>query len=38
MNMPSAPVQSQAPAFSFDAIQKIFRSKDGTDVVALRDV
>jgi NitT/TauT family transport system ATP-binding protein len=38
MNMPLTPRQAEAPAFSFDRLQKEFRSKDGGDVIALRDV
>jgi len=38
MNMPLTPQQAEAPAFSFDRLQKEFRSKDGGDVIALRDV
>jgi NitT/TauT family transport system ATP-binding protein len=38
MNMPLTSGQAQPPAFAFDHLQKIFRSKDGGDVVALRDV
>jgi len=38
MNMPLTTAQAQAPAFSFDGVQKVFRSKDGSDTIALRDV
>jgi len=38
MNMPLNPAHAQVPAFSFDKVQKVFRSKDGSDTVALRDV
>jgi NitT/TauT family transport system ATP-binding protein len=38
MNMPLTPRQAEAPAFAFDRLQKVFRSKDGADVIALRDV
>jgi len=38
MNMPLTPQQVEAPAFGFHRLQKVFRSKDGGDVIALRDV
>jgi NitT/TauT family transport system ATP-binding protein len=38
MNMPWTPQQVEAPAFGFHRLQKVFRSKDGGDVIALRDV
>jgi NitT/TauT family transport system ATP-binding protein len=38
MNMPLTQSQALPPAFSFDHIHKIFRSKDGAHVIALRDV
>ena len=38
MNMPLTPRQAQAPAFGFQRLHKVFRSKDGGDVIALRDV
>lgn len=38
MNMPGTPQQVEAPAFGFHRLQKVFRSKDGGDVIALRDV
>jgi NitT/TauT family transport system ATP-binding protein len=38
MNMPMTARQAEAPAFSFDRLHKEFRSKDGGDVIALRDV
>jgi NitT/TauT family transport system ATP-binding protein len=38
MNMPLTPQQAEAPAFGFHRLQKVFRSKDGGDVIALRDV
>lgn len=38
MNMPWTPPQVEAPAFGFHRLQKVFRSKDGGDVIALRDV
>ncbi|MFZ3118634.1 MAG: ABC transporter ATP-binding protein [Variovorax sp.] len=36
--MPGTPQQVEAPAFGFHRLQKVFRSKDGGDVIALRDV
>ncbi|WP_435453630.1 ABC transporter ATP-binding protein [Variovorax sp. LT2P21] len=36
--MPLTPQQVEAPAFGFHRLQKVFRSKDGGDVIALRDV
>ena len=38
MNMPLTPQQVEVPAFGFHRLQKVFRSKDGGDVIALRDV
>jgi NitT/TauT family transport system ATP-binding protein len=38
MNMPWTPPQVEVPAFGFHRLQKVFRSKDGGDVIALRDV
>ena len=38
MNMPLTPRQAEAAAFGFHRLNKVFRSKDGSDVVALRDI
>jgi NitT/TauT family transport system ATP-binding protein len=38
MNMPLTPRQAEAAAFGFHRLNKVFRSKDGSDVIALRDI
>jgi len=38
MNMPLTTRQTEAAAFGFHRLNKVFRSKDGTDVIALRDI
>jgi len=38
MNMPLTTAQAQPSAFGFNSLHKVFRSKDGANVIALRDV